>query len=307
MPLCAIFKVDFEFVHVDSLSVCKSIKSLKNKAPGYDKITAKILKVSSPIIAPLLTDIFNSCVDHSVFPAEAKLGEITPGYKRGEHTSKGNYRPLSVLTVVSKVLEDLMLLQITPFNNDVLHPLISAYRDGYGCQDVSLKFVTDITTAIDQDYHVAAVTTDLSAAFDCLPPTLMYHKLRAYGFHQNSAKFLYSYLTGRKQRVKLGTFHSKWLDLEKGTPQGSKLGPCLWNWFVNDFIYYLPPNSAVNFADDNTMYAVSKTLQGLVETLTKNVNMTQLWYHENGMKSNPDKFQAISFGETPNCDILQTL
>ncbi len=101
-----------------------SIKSLKNKAPGHDKISAKILKTASPVIAYPISDIFNSCVDTSVFPSACKKAEVTPGFKSGEDTDEANYRPLSVLPAVSKVIEDLMLSQIDNVNVCILHKLI---------------------------------------------------------------------------------------------------------------------------------------------------------------------------------------
>ncbi len=169
-------KVDgFNFSHVSQDQVAKSIKSLKNKAPGHDKISAKILKISSHVISYPMATLFNSCVDHSIFPSPYKKGEVTPGHKRGVDTDKSNYRPLSVLPSLGKVMEDLMLLQLDPVNKIVLHHLISAYRPGHSCQDVLLYIVTALNKALDQNNYAAAIATDLSSAFDCLPPNLMYH------------------------------------------------------------------------------------------------------------------------------------
>ena len=292
-------KVDFNFEHVSSDQVCKSIKSLKNKAPGHDKISAKIVKKSASVIAQPLASIFNTCVNTNTYPSACKMAEVTPGFKKGEDTDKSNYRPLSVLPAIGKLIEDLMLVQLVPINNLILHPLISAYRPGYSCQSVLLNLTSHISGALDKGKSAAAVATDLSSAFDCLPPSLMYHKLLAYGFSQNSAKLIHNYLIGRKQRVKIGNTVGDWQDLVKGTPQGSKLGPNLWNLFINDLMYYLPEDSVVNFADDNTLYAVENSPRTLCSKLNNNVKLAQLWYRENGMQPNPSKFQAIFFGNTP--------
>ena len=196
-----------------------------------------------------------------------------------------------------------MLVQITPQTLILLHKLISAYRPGHGCQDVLLYILNTFTQALDNHQHVAAVATDLSSAFDCLPPNLMYHKLLAYGFNHDSAKLIHNYLTGRSQRVKIGSVTGDWMALTKGTPQGSKLGPILFNLFINDLLHYLPEDSVANFADDNTLYATSSSSQGLTDTLNSLVNKAQLWFTENGMQSNPTKFQSIFFGKTPPCTI----
>ncbi len=232
--------------------------------------------------------------------------EVTPGHKRGGDTDKTNFRPLSVLPAVGKVLEDLMLEQLELVNAVILHTLISAYtgyRTGYGCQEVLLYMLHSITQALDQDKMAGAVTTDLSSAFDCMPPNLMYHKLIAYGFTHHAALLIHSYLTNRSQRVKIGSVVGEWLPLTKGTPQGSKLGPALWNLFINDLLYSLPQDSVVNFADDNTLYAVDGTPQGLESKLNSIVNQAQQWYIENGMQPNPTKFQSIFFGDTPPCTV----
>ncbi len=159
--------------------------------------------------------------DTSIFPSACKKAEVTPGFKKGTDTDEANYRPLSVLPAISKVLEDLMLVQLEPVNKCVLHKLISAYRQGHDCQNVLLYILHKITSALDNHHFAGAVAMDLSSAFDCMPPNLMYHKLVAYGFNTNSALLIHSYLTNRSQRVKIGSVVGDWMDLAKGTPQRS--------------------------------------------------------------------------------------
>ncbi len=113
-------------------------------------------------------------MDTSIFPSACKKAEVTPAFKRGEDTDEKNYRPLSVLPSVGKVIEDLMLEQLEPVNNKILNCLISAYRPGYNCQNMLLYMLNKVTNALDSGNLAAAITTDLSSAFDCLPPNLMY-------------------------------------------------------------------------------------------------------------------------------------
>ena len=196
-----------------------------------------------------------------------------------------------------------MLSQIDNVNVYILHKLISAYRPGYSCQDVLLFIINSFTQALDKKLNVAAVTTDLSAAFDCMPPNLMYHKLIAYGFSNNSALLIHNYLSNRSQRVKIGDIVGEWMDLAKGTPQGSKLGPALFNLFINDLLYSLPEGSVVNFADDNTLYAIDSSPRALESKINHLVKQAQTWFIENGVQSNPTKFQSISLGKTPKCNV----
>ena len=151
------------------------------------------------------------------------------------------------------------------------------------------------------------MTTDLSKAFDCLPANLLHKKLLAYGFSQSAALLLYNYLTGRSQCVKIGSTTSSYTEVLKGTPQGSKLGPVLYNYLCNDLLYYLPINSLVNYADDNTIIGISDSPKSLGENLTNTLNKLQYWYRQNGMQPNPDKYQSIVLSRNSNnsdCEIF---
>ena len=108
-------------------------------------------------------------MDFSIFPSAGKKVEVTPGFKKGADTEDSNYRPLSVLPAISKILDDLMFVQLEPVNNTILHKLISGNRPGHSCQDVLLYVINQITKALDNGKYVGAVATDLSAAFYCLP------------------------------------------------------------------------------------------------------------------------------------------
>ncbi len=156
--------------------------------------------------------------------------------------------------------------------------------------------LNSITQALDESKMAGAVTTDLSSAFDCMPPNLMYHKLIAYGFTHQAALLIHSYLTHRSQKVKKGSVVGEWLPLAKGTPQGSKLGPALRNLF-NDLLYTLPQDSVVNFADDNTLYAVEGTPQGLESKLIgRNLNILKRVAH-----SLPTKVKLLLYNAYISC------
>ena len=109
-----------------------------------------------------------------------------------------------------------------------------------------------------------------------------------------------NYLSNCSQRVKIGYVVGEWIDLAKGTPQGSKLGPALFNLFINDLLYTLPEGSVVNFADDNTLYAIDSSPLVLESKINNLVKQAQMWFIENGMQSNPAKFQSISLGKHRN-------
>ena len=161
-------------------------------------------------------------------------------HKKNNALDKSNYRPVSILPV-------------TEYSNNHFHPFLSAFRSGYGCNTTLLKIVEDWKQALDQNKYIAAVLMDLSKAFDCLPHKLLLLKLEAYGMSKSTLQLIENYLTNRKQCVKVGTTLSNWQDIYKGVPQGSILGPVLFNVFLNDIFHFTTSSTLYNYADDNTL------------------------------------------------------
>ena len=155
----------------------------------------------------------------------------------------------------------------------------------------------DWKEALDSNHYVAAVLMDLSKASDCLPHDILLCKLECYSVFQKAVNLLASYLSDRKQQVKIGNVTSKWADISKGVPQGSILGPLLFNVFINDIFYFIQKGTLYNYADDNTLSIYSPNFDNLLHFL-QNASKTLIeWFRFNCMQANPDKFQVIAVGK----------
>ena len=134
---------------------------------------------------------------------------------------------------------------------------------------------------------------DLSSAYYCLPHDLLIAKLGTYGLDRFSLRLLMDYLNFRKQRTKVGSSYSKWSEIKHGIPQGSILGPLLFNIFINDLFFVIEKSDICNFADDNTLYSCGANLKRVSENLVHNASKLLYWFKTNSMKANPEKFEFI--------------
>ena len=154
--------------------------------------------------------------------------------------------------------------------------------------------------ALDNRKCAGAILTDQSKAFDCLRHDLLIAKLEAYGFDKSALLFIQDYLKSRKQRTKVNGAYSTWRDLKRGVPQGSILGPLLFNIFINDIFYFLSKAKIANYADDNSTYSIAGNVEYLLDTLEKESTTVLNWFKMNEMKSNDDKWHSI----VANADIV---
>ena len=170
---------------------------------------------------------------------------------------------------ISKIYEDLLAEQMTCHFQGIFDNYLSAFRKTYGCQSILLKLVEDWRHALDNKMIVGAILTDLSKAFDSLPHKLLIEKLKAYGLTNDARNLIGNYLTSRKQRVKIGQVCSEWSSISRGVPQGSIMGPLVFNIFINDIFYFVHECDLYGYADDNTLSKAAKDAASLKRALER--------------------------------------
>ena len=156
-----------------------------------------------------------------------------------------------------------------------------------------IRLIENWKQSLDNKKSVGAVLMDLSKAFDCIPHDLLIAKLEAYGINNRTLVLFYSYLKRRKQNVKINNTYSNFQTLLSGVPQGSILGPVLFNIFINDLIFWIKKAELHNFADDNTISYASESLDELITNLQNESQNAIEWFRHNSMIVNPKKFQSI--------------
>ena len=180
--------------------------------------------------------------------------------------------------------------------NEHMKTMLSIFLCGFtkemNAQNCLLFLVEKWKKALDKSKKCGVLLTDLSKAFDCLVHDLLIGKLHAYGFDHFSLKLIYTFLTGRKQRVRVNASYSEWSYLEYGVPQGSVLGPELYNYYSNDLFLFILLDIA-NYADDNSPFTVANSIPQVISNLEADAKNLLNWIKYNGLKANPEKFHVL--------------
>ena len=227
---------------------------------------------------------------NNTFPCALKKAKVIPIYKSGNSTNPSNYRPISILSVLSKPLEKHinkhLLLHLNRYN--LLHPNQSGFRKKHSCQTALTSLVEQWLTNIDNNEFNGVIFVDFKKAFDVIDHDLLLRKLFFYGMSDNALQLLQSYLTSRQQCVIVGTKTSSLSTLKFGVPQGSVLGPILFSLYINDLPLYMEALCEL-FADDTSLHNHHKNLDTLMNSLQHSVDNLINWTEMNHMAQHPDK------------------
>ena len=257
------------------------------KACQDTDIPTKLLKENADIFSDFLFVYYNASVVKSAkFPSILTLADIIPVFKKGDKECKNNYRPVSILSYMSKIFERIIFRQIPNYMESFFLKYQCGFRKGYITQHCLLFMLEKWKRAVDNGKVFGIWLTDLSKAFDCLSHELLLAKLHAYGFSISALRLIYSYLANRKQKTKINSSYSSWYEILFGVPQGSILGPLLFNIFLcqKDFVSY---------ADDNTPYVETNNIDEVITILENDSIQLFKWFSENQMKANKGKCHLV--------------
>ena len=222
---------------VTSADVEKVIMSLKNKKAPNHMYSIQSLKFISNLVSPLLSHLINKSFTCGKFPDCLKIARVTPIFKSGEKDKPDNYRPISILPVLSKIYEKIVFNQLYSYLDhfELLKPSQFGFRKNMSMSDAILNTLQYIYDNLDKGYSVVSIFLDLSKAFDCVDHEILLHKLRVYGVRGVALGWFRSYLASRQQYVTFNNKLSERRSVDCGVPQGSIPGPLLFLIVINIF------------------------------------------------------------------------
>lgn len=289
------------------LEIIKIIKTLKSSNTcGFDEISMTLLKAICFEITSPLTYLINNSIESGIFPVLLKTSTIKPIYKSGNKDEEKNYRPIAILSSISKVFEKVILDNLSSFleQNKILPRNQFGFRKKLSTTQAMFELTHNIVSALDNNNKILALFFDLQKAFDMVPHEELLQKLELIGIRGLALNWFRSYLTERVQRVELTysnnttclqkKIYSTELQIKTGVPQGSNIGPIL---FII-YLYDLKINSDSNvylFADDTAITVMDKNYKNLQEKTCIDSNLLVNWFNDNGFKLNPSKTKLINF------------
>ena len=275
----------------------KIVSSLKETATGYDDINAMFLKMSAEYICNPLAHICNLSFQEGVFPDSLKIANVIPLYKSDDPMFFNNYRPVSLLSVLSKVFERLMYNRLMNFLEkiEILYENQFGFRKDCSTHMALLTLVDKLIQALENGEYVVGVFLDFSKAFDTVDHSILLEKLFHYGIQGSAYSWFQSYLSNRSQCVTYDGVESSLGSIKCGVPQGSILGPLLFLLYINDLSFVCKYTFPVLFADDTNLFLSGKDVSSLSQMMTSELGEISEWLKVNKLSLNIKKTHYIVF------------
>ena len=287
----------------DAFAKVKTAKSF-----GIDNISSYFLKLALPFIENSLAFMFNTSIETSMFPGSWKIARVTPIYKNGDRADKSNYRPISVLPVISRLFEKLVTNQVYQHmeDNGLFSSGQSAYLRLHSTVTHLLKNTDDWYNGLDLGRLVGLVFIDLKKAFDTVDHEILCQKLVHYGVQQRELAWFRSYLCNRKQFCRVNGVSSKTEGIDVGVPQGSCLGPLLFLIYINDLPQAVQNSTVSMYADDTSLCYQSSDINELNEAINNDLRQLDIWVQGNKLSLNIAKTNSMLVSTKQKHNILKS-
>ena len=284
-------------IEIDESDVSSALKKLKkDKSQGPDEIHPALLHETAEELTTPITALFRHSMERGQLPKDWKRANITPIYKKGGRDDAGNYRPISLTSVVCKTMEQIMKRQMTKFLEEkgYFSRHQHGFRAGRSCLTNLLETFESWTRYLDEGYGVDVVYLDYRKAFDSVPHIGLIEKLKAAGFGPKLVRWIEAYLEDRRMRVIVNNKTSAWRQVDSGVPQGAVLAPLLFLIYVNDLPDWIVSEIKM-FADDTKIWRVIRNEKDM-ELLQEDLDSLSRWTEKWKLRLNVEKCKLMHIG-----------
>ena len=278
----------------DKEEIANIISSLNsNKTSGPNSIPYRVLFLLKNEISKQLADLFNLSFMTGVFPSVLKTAKVVPVFKKDSKLNYSNYRPISLLSNIEKILEKLMYKRLCAFldYNNIIYDLQFGFRQQYSTSHALINITENIRKALDDGNIGCGVFVDLQKAFDTVDHQILLAKLNYYGIRGVSNDWFKSYLSNRNQYVSINGYESGLAAINCGVPQGSVLGPLLFLLYINDLNQAIKFCKVHHFADDTNLLCLSNSIKKLSKLVHADLKHLLNWLNANKISLNVKKLK----------------
>ena len=281
-----------------STEIANIIISLNsNKANGPESISTNILKMLAPNMSTMLSKIINLSFSTGIFPDCLKLADIVPVHKKESKLLVENYRPISLLSNISKIFEKTIHTRLYSFLEDTksLYNMQFGFRSKHSTNHALIQITEQIRDALDNGKYSCGIFVDLQKAFDTVDHHILLRKLEHYGIRGSVNNLFKTYLNNRFHSVEILNKTSKQILLKHGVPQGSVLGPLLFLIYINDLHNAIKHSKVFHFADDTSLINSNISLKKINKQVNQDLTLLSNWLRANKICLNAKKTEIIIF------------